>query len=52
MGTAELDGYVNVAELGGIEVYPDWMRAPPQYRPPPPASPCGAVLVWTKGALR
>jgi hypothetical protein len=50
-GTAALDDWVRLPEIGAVEAYPNGADAPPQY-PPRDDSYCAVVLIWTKGALR
>jgi hypothetical protein len=54
-GTATLDDWVRLPEIGGVEAYPNGAEAPPQY----PVrgvnrldAGCAVVLIWTKGALQ
>jgi hypothetical protein len=47
-GSAEVDSWVRVSDVAGVEMYGNSLEAPVQYR----NFGCATVLVWTKGALR
>lgn len=49
-GALPVEAFVNPAEIGGIEVYPDATTAPAQYARP--FSDCAVVVVWTKGRVQ
>lgn len=43
-----VDDVAPIAEIAGLEVYDDWMSAPPQFVPSSYDLRCGAIVIWTK----